>query len=195
MTVKGRVVNPITGEGFASAKLVLYRSTLDFPSGQKSVKETTTDEEGYFEISKASLYKCYLVCNDVGISDYYPIGWEQKDDVPLFDAFTISVKKGKVMHADYYAVPYGNYKYTIKNTSCFDQTDTLVLNIKYQIPNVSDNSTTYTGCYEYIGSVYTKRPMGWYFFTGYYKKNNVVTIFSDSIYIDNGGFHEWIFEY
>ncbi len=43
MTIKGRVLNPVTGQGIPNVPVVMYRSTLDYPSGSKRVKETTTD--------------------------------------------------------------------------------------------------------------------------------------------------------
>jgi len=52
VTVKGRVLNPITGEGIPNAPVVMYRSTLDYPSGSKRVKETTSDSDGYLDLNR-----------------------------------------------------------------------------------------------------------------------------------------------
>ncbi len=187
MTVKGRVLNPITGEGIANAPLVMYRSTLDYPSGSKRVKETTTDSEGYFEISKASLSKCYLTCHVTEVDDYYPIGWEKKDDVPLFDAFTISVKKGKTMRADYYAVPYGSLTLNIKNTSCFNSSD----NIKIYFDSGPYDSRTFNpgmitsldGCIDIPGTP-VKSSMGYKYFHWEVTKNNVTTTYHDTVFVN-----------
>ncbi len=159
MTVKGRVLNPVTGEGISNVPVIMYRSTLDYPSGRKKVKEITTDSEGYFEINKASLSKCYLVCNVTEVGDYYPIGWEKKDNVPLFDAFTISIKKGKTMRADYYAMPYGNYKIIINNINCQGPNDTIIINQSNQANSFLDNDWILTGCSGYSSS-FSKVPMG-----------------------------------
>ncbi|WP_144334413.1 carboxypeptidase-like regulatory domain-containing protein [Fluviicola chungangensis] len=162
MTVKGRVLNPITGEGISNVPVIIHRSTLDYPSGSKRVKETTTDSDGYFEISKASLSKCYLTCHVTEIGDYYPIGWEKKDNVPLFDAFTISVKKGKTMHADYYALPYGQLHWHIKNINCEGSTDTMWYKIKHQYDNdfLSIWSSPFAGCVDIVGNGSDKMKMG-----------------------------------
>lgn len=197
MTIKGRVLNPITGEGIANAPVIMYRSTLDYPSGSKRVKETTTDSEGYFEISKASLSKCYLTCNVTEVGDYYPIGWEKKEDVPLFDAFTISVKKGKTMRADYYAVPYGTLQININNTSCFDSNDELKIYRTHSIAGFYDNvpnPAIYMGCVNQTGNM-NKAPMGWYKYSGTVTKNGVVTSIKDSIYLNEGETKIWNINY
>lgn len=197
MTIKGRVLNPITGQGISNVPVVMYRSTLDYPSGRKKVKETTTDSEGYFEISKASLSKCYLVCNATEVGDYYPIGWEKKEDVPLFDAFTISIKKGKTMHADYYAVPYGNLQINVNNTSCFDSNDELKIYRTHSITGFYDNvpnPAVYTGCVNQTGNM-NKAPMGWYKYSGTVTKNGIVTSKKDSIYLNEGETKVWNINY
>ncbi|TSJ40003.1 carboxypeptidase regulatory-like domain-containing protein [Fluviicola chungangensis] len=159
VTVKGRVMNPVTGEGIPNVPVIMYRSTLDYPSGSKRVKETTTDSDGYFEISKASLSKCYLTCHTTDVGDYYPIGWEKKDDVPLFDAFTISVKKGKTMHADYYAVPQGNYKIIVNNINCQGTNDTIIIRRTNQVGSFLAVDWILTGCSGY-NSNFSQAPMG-----------------------------------
>ena len=50
VTVKGRVLNPITGEGIPNVELELLRGTGGLPGGYKSVKSTKTDASGNFEI-------------------------------------------------------------------------------------------------------------------------------------------------
>lgn len=49
ITVKGRALNPITGEGIPNARVIITKSTLEYPSGVKVVKETTTDSEGFLK--------------------------------------------------------------------------------------------------------------------------------------------------
>jgi hypothetical protein len=90
-------------------------------------------------------------------------------------------------------------KYTIKNVSCFDESDTLFLTRRYQLANTfykdNLNKSQYIGCFQYVGQVYSKYPMGWHYIDGYYKKNNVITTFKDSIFINENQQYEWIFEY
>jgi hypothetical protein len=195
VTLKGRVMNPVTGEGIEGAEVKLYRIAGGYDSNYKTIKSATTDASGNFELDKYTWAKPVARCE---VGEMYKLGWTKDGGQTFIDNFELEVKRGKVTNADFYAIPNGYLKYTIKNTSCFDEFDTLVLTINYQlsnIPNLSSNTTVYTGCFEYIGAVYSARPMGWYYFTGYYKKNNVVTTFSDSIYIGEGTYHEWVFEY
>ncbi len=192
--VKGRVLNPVTGQGIQGAEVRIYKNTMELPGGSKMQKSAITDSEGNFDMSKLA-FRTDKISVYSFPGEYYPIGWTQNNgqsfDMP-------ALKMGKTMHADFYAVPYGSMKYTIKNTSCFDQNDVLVINRKYQLSDMTNSysgSSTYNGCFEFIGNVYSQYPMGWHYMTGYSTKNNITTNFSDSIYIDSGGFHEWIFEY
>jgi hypothetical protein len=188
MTVKGRVLNPVTGEGIPNAPLIMYRSTLDYPSGSKRVKETTTDSEGYFEISKASLSKCYLTCNVTEVGDYYPIGWEKKEDVPLFDAFTISVKKGRTMNVDYYAVPYGELKISLHNINCQGVNDTLIYKRNYiSLDGISVfQPFTLTGCYDNNGA-FAKVPSGNYLVEWTVIRNGISNDYSHIVTVPANG--------
>ncbi|TSJ39999.1 carboxypeptidase-like regulatory domain-containing protein [Fluviicola chungangensis] len=188
MTVKGRVLNPITGEGIPNVPVIMYRSTLDYPSGSKRVKETTTDSDGYFEISKASLSKCYLTCHTTDVGDYYPIGWEKKDDVPLFDAFTISVKKGKTMHADYYVLPYGEIKISIHNINCQGPNDTLIYKRSYVSLNGISvfQPFTLTGCYDNDGE-FAKVPSGNYLVEWTVIRNGISNSYSHIVTVPENG--------
>jgi 5-hydroxyisourate hydrolase-like protein (transthyretin family) len=195
VTLKGRVVNPVTGEGIAGAEVNLYRIAGAYDSKYKTIKSATTDASGNFELDKYTWAKPVARC-DVG--ERYKLGWTKDGGQTFIDNFELEVKKGKVTNADFYAIPYGYLKYAIKNSSCFDQFDTLFYNTKYQIPNIDHLSNTNvlnTGCIDFSNSPHIERPMGWYYFSGYFKKNNVVTTFKDSIYVTDGGYHEWIFEY
>ena len=197
--VKGKVINPITGEGFAGAEVSLSRNTIGIPGGSKVQKTVKTDENGNFDISKLAVRNDGVAVLGLANSEFdiYRIGWTI-DGGKTF-ALGMGAKFGKTIHADYYAVPYGELKYTINNINCFDVTDTLVITTTYQIPSAfydeNLNTSTYLGCFQYFGNVYSKLPMGWHFFEGFYKKNNISTIFKDSIYITENGYHEWIFEY
>ncbi len=196
-TAKGKVINPITGEGIPNAPMKILKQTLGLSGGMKSVKEIASEADGSFEISKTGLNKYYLQCDLSG--DYYEIGWFENGEKIATASSDLALKMGKTKNVDFYAVPYGELKYTINNISCFDVTDTLVIKTTYQIPstfyNENLNVSIYVGCFQYFGNVYTKLPMGWHFFEGFYKKNNNTTIFKDSIYITENGYHEWIFEY
>lgn len=191
--VDGYVLNAITGEPVPNVSLRLYRKQIDWgdPLGtaSKTLKSTTTDANGYYKAEHLStpVNAVYIQMGGGVEGGYVLVGGKN----PTL------IKKGKKNHVDFGIVPYGYLKQAIKNTSCFDQTDTLFFNREYQItniPNLSDVNVLYEGCVDFHSGYY-KFPMGWYYFSGYYKKNGVVTNFNDSIYIGAGSYHEWVFEY
>ena len=55
ITVKGRVINPVTGEGIQGAKMILQRGTAGLPGGNKTVKSVYSDADGNFELNKSGL--------------------------------------------------------------------------------------------------------------------------------------------
>src|SRR5690606_17662785 len=101
ITVKGRVLNPITNEGYEGATVELIRSKyLQYSGGFKELKHTTTNQNGEFEISA---YHAGAVLVQVQASGY-KLGW-------LHDGkyyFRTVVKKGKITQMDYHLVPYGS---------------------------------------------------------------------------------------
>lgn len=127
--VDGYVRNAITGEPVPNVSLKLYRKQIDWgdPLGtaSKTLKSTTTDANGYFKAEHLSTpFNAVYIQMGGGVDGGYVLVDGQNPTL---------IKKGKKNHVDFGIVPYGYLKHTIKNTSCFDQTDTLVLNIKYQI--------------------------------------------------------------
>ena len=188
-TVKGRVMNPITGEGISDIRVFMYKATsTSLPADYKTVKEVHTDSDGSFELNKLGLSKYYVKCDVPG--DYYLIGWDQKDGISLFDKYTLSVKKGKTMHVDYYAVPYGNLQININNTSCFDSSD----NIKLYFDSGPYDSRTFNpglitsldGCVNIPGTP-VKSSMGYKYFHWEVIKNSVSTIYYDTVFVNEGG--------
>ncbi|MDR0802902.1 carboxypeptidase-like regulatory domain-containing protein [Fluviicola sp.] len=138
ITMKGRVLNPITGEGIEGAEIRMFKPIWwAYDGGDKVIKATTSGADGSFEISKLSLSAESIQCNTSPAGAYYGMGWTQNNGASFIGAGAdLAVKKGKTVHADYYAVPYGNLKFAPKNITCFNQFDTLFVNIKYQISNI-----------------------------------------------------------
>ena len=159
VTIKGRVLNPVTGEGIQDAEVKILKTAGGFNGGFKAIKTVKSNSDGSFEISKLSLEHCYVVCHTPLDVNYYQIGWEKKASVPLHDAFTISVKKGKTMHADYYAVPYGDYQIKIKNVNCMGANDTIIINRSDDVGFTKDYDWVLSGCADYTTSS-SKVPMG-----------------------------------
>jgi hypothetical protein len=54
-TVKGRVMNPITGKGIPDRRVVLLKEETKLFGGSKIIKETLSDQEGNFEINAGRL--------------------------------------------------------------------------------------------------------------------------------------------
>ena len=52
VTLKGRVLNPVTGEGIEGAEVKLYRIAGGYDSNYKTIKSATTDASGNFELDK-----------------------------------------------------------------------------------------------------------------------------------------------
>ncbi len=196
VTVKGRVVNPITGEGIPDVRVFMYKTTsTSLPADYKTVKEDHTNSEGSFELNKLGLSKYYVKCDVPG--DYYMIGWEQKDGISLFDKYTLSVKKGKSMHADFYAVPYAYLKLDIHNVNCQGSTDEFKL---YSEGTQADPSKTglminESGCYQYTASGHSKLPMGARYYRWEVTKNAVTTIFYDTVYLAEGEYKTYTINY
>jgi len=118
-TLKGRVMNPITGEGIEGATISASKTTLELPGGYKTVEQTTSDANGDFllEFKKSAA--------NIGVStgNYYDIGWYQNGAIQ--PGYYLPVQQGKNMKADFYAVPYGKLQINIKNINCEGPTDSL----------------------------------------------------------------------
>ncbi|PKR79885.1 hypothetical protein CW751_12430, partial [Brumimicrobium salinarum] len=148
VTLKGRVLNPVTNQGIEGFTIAVSADTWELPGGAKPVGETTSDTNGDFvlEFKKSgydfSVYK----------EGYYNIGWYQNGEIlpgqlPVKD-------KGKTMHADFYAVPYGELKLDINNVNCQGVTDTIWFRNKWlgYTGFESSYSTPRTGCYSYTSA-------------------------------------------
>jgi hypothetical protein len=187
MTVKGRVFNPITGEGIPDIRVFMYKAKLtSLPADYKTVKEDHTDSEGSFELNKLGLSKYYVKCDVPG--EYYIVGWEQKEGVSLFDKFTLSVKKGKTMRADYYALPYGQLKISLHNVNCQGPNDTLIYKRSYvSLDGISVfQPFTLTGCYDNDGA-FAKVPSGNYLVEWTVIRNGISNDYSHVVTVPPNG--------
>lgn len=195
MTVKGRVMNPITGEGIPDIPIELQKTSKGLPGGFKTVKTIYTNENGNFEISKGGIDTYYLLVENLG--NYYRIGWSTQGEEQGILGNKIKVKKRKVMYADYYAVPYGKLQIVIKNNNCFDVNDELSIFRTHSIQDFYSgvpNPAIYTGCVNQVGNL-NKAPMGWYTYSGTVTKNGITTSISDSIYLEEDETEIWNINY
>ena len=152
ITVKGRVLNPITGEGYEGATIELIKSeNLQYNGGYKEVKHTLSDANGNFEISATRLGPVWIQAQTGG----YKLGWDYEGHYYSM----LKVDKGKVMHVDYHLVPYGEYRIKINNINCQGANDTLIINKTNQANSFLDVDWVLTGCDGYTTS-WDKVPMG-----------------------------------
>ena len=56
VTVKGRVLNPVTGQGIEGAEVKLYKLVGFYDAKHKAIQSATTDASGYFELNNKLLY-------------------------------------------------------------------------------------------------------------------------------------------
>lgn len=194
VTLKGRVMNPVTGEGIEGVEVKLYRIAGGYDSNYKTLKSTTTDASGNFELDKYTWAKPVARC---GTNDLYDLGWTQDGGKTFIDNFELDVKKGKVMHADFHAVPYGYLQLDIHNVNCQGATD----NFKLYSEGTQVDMSKYglmlneSGCYQYTASGHSKLPMGARYYRWEVTKNAVTTVFYDTIYLAEGEYKTYTINY
>ncbi len=153
ITVKGKVLNPLTGEGIAGEEVWLIRTEyFQLPGGGKIIKKATTDANGNFELSKFTLSHPTFKVNLSG--NYYGIGWWKGNEYASFQE--LAAKIGKTMKMEYHAVPYGQLHWHYKNVNCEGSTDTMWYQIRSQFEKnfIDIWSIPIVGCadIEYSGS-------------------------------------------
>lgn len=186
VTLKGRVVNPVTGEGIEGAEVKLYKIAGGYDSEYKTLKSATTDVSGNFELDKYTWAKPVARCE---VGELYRLGWTKDGGQTFIDNFELEVKKGKVTNADFYAVPYGSLTLNIKNTSCFNSSD----NIKIYFDSGPYDSRTFNpgmitsldGCIDIPGTP-VKSSMGYKYFHWEVTKNGITTTYYDTIFVNDG---------
>ena len=190
--VKGRVLNPVTGQGIQGAEVRIYKNTMELPGGSKMQKSAITDSEGNFDLSKLA-FRTDKISVYSFPGEYYPIGWTQNNgqsfDMP-------ALKMGKTMHADFYAVPYGEIKTSIHNINCGGLHDTLIFNRTYHsLSNVSVfQPFTLTGCINNNGG-FAKVPSGDYLIEWTVIRNGILNSYSHILTVPPNGQGSYNIEY
>ncbi len=182
-TAKGKVINPITGEGIPNAPMKILKQTLGLSGGMKSVKEIASEADGSFEISKTGLNKYYLQCDLSG--DYYEIGWFENGEKIATASSDLALKMGKTKNIDFYAVPYGELKISIHNVNCQGPDDSLYFERIYQtdLNSAIFQLFTFIGCYNNDGA-FVKVPCGQYLIKWIVTKSGISTNFTHLIYVN-----------
>ena len=184
-TAKGRVLNPITGEGIPDVEMKLLKTTSGIPGENKAVKSTTTDANGSYEISKTGLKSYSLSCNLS--TDYYPIGWYVDGEIKNTNTGNYSLKKGKTLHADFYAVPYGNIILDIQNVNCQGANDSMQFTRTYQFETSDNGYSSYRiGCYSYLSQPF-KVPIGYHYYKTKITRSGITTFVYDTIFVSETG--------
>jgi hypothetical protein len=190
-TVKGRVMNPISGEGIPDRRVVLLKEETKLFGGSKIIKETLSDQEGNFEINAGRLKALEVSVVDDG--KYFALGWYQ--DGKLISgkyANRMGLKKGKTLRADYYAVEYGEYVLNIKAVNCEGPNDTMAFRDKFEyddnfggyFPERYGCNSEITGKIKHpegnhLYEIIVKRPSGVYNLTyQFYNSSNSVDTFN-----------------
>jgi hypothetical protein len=190
--VKGRVLNPVTGEGISNAKITIYHSKLtSYDNEIKVDAQTFSASDGSFEISSKGFKAYELACVLEG--DYYYLRWLVDGEYKS----SFQPLEGKTQEVDFHAVPYGELQINIMNTNCFDNNDELSIYRTHSISGFYDNvpnPAIYNGCIDQVGNK-NKAPMGWYKFHGTVTKNGIETSIADSIYLNEGQTFTWNINY
>ena len=190
ISVKGRVLNPVTGEGFAGCELRLLKSEVfAVPGGYKLVKSVKTVEDGSFELNKLSFRAEILRASDLN-GDYHRIGWTSDNGQTFYPSnYDLVITKGKKQQADYWAVPYGCIQYHIKNINCLNANDTMWYRRKYMFDNdfIDLWSFPVVGCADLQAPDCEKLPMGNHIFQLKVKRNGVLTYSYDTIFVNATG--------
>jgi hypothetical protein len=189
--IKGRVLNPITGEGIEGAKLSIYRYvSFTLPADVKVLNETYSDANGNFELhTNKSSMKVYYVGCAIDAGNYYSLDW-QGSNLSKAGKNAFIVEKGKTMHVDFHAVPYGKLQRHIKNVNCTSENDQN--KIYYDGAEYNDNLysigllTTLDGCID-ITTTPLKISSGNKYFHWEVTKNGVTNTYYDTIFVEDTG--------
>ncbi len=182
-TLKGRVMNPITGEGIAGATISASKITMELPGGYKTVEQTTSDTNGDF------LLKFKKSASSIGVStgNYHNIGWYQNGEIQ--NGYYLPVQQGENMHADFYAVPYGSSKANITNVNCQGSTDTAYFKLKFTLdPGLYDYwSPPKVGCYSHSDETAAERPIGKYVWITKIIRSGNTSYQYDTVFVNESG--------
>ncbi len=184
VTVTGRVVNPITGQGFEGLEVQLQKTKNSLPGGYTSVKEVYTDSKGYFEINHLAGANSYHVMVQT-TADQYRLGW--LIDGNYQQNSQLGVTKGKKMNVDYHAVAYGNLIIHLKNENCLGPNDTLRLFLDGSTIGSDDVQigllTELYGCIDIVDQP-VKFPMGERYYHWEIIRNGDTTVVYDTVFIE-----------
>ena len=184
ITVKGKVVNPVTNAPFEGIEVWFQRTTNQLPGGYKTIKEEITDANGEFEINATRIGGTqYIRLGDV--KGNYRLGWYE--DGEYKGTSVKKVTKGKTMEVEYHLVPYGELTLDIQNVNCESVEDTMWFRSKTQFEDDFPSfwSTPRVGCYSYISpSPNTNFIIGSRTYQVRVKRSGVETVTEETFFIE-----------
>jgi hypothetical protein len=183
VTVKGKVVNPVTGQGIEGIEIQLQRETWGLPGGNKAIKSTFTDANGDFEISKLGL-RTYTLRAQTGVN-FYNIGWFENGENVTSTGGMLNVKRGKIMHVEYRAVEFGNYNIIVNNINCLGPSDTIIIKRQNEVKSFLEIDWILTGCTGYT-SASSQVPMGNIYTTYTVIRNGLSQTFNQTFFVVPG---------
>jgi len=185
ITVKGKVVNPITGTTYSNLKVQLVKSeSLSLPGGFKEIKHTFTDENGNFEINASRISKIWVQIQSG--SELYVLGWYQ-DGEYISDNFRATAQKRETMEADFHVVPYSYSKLIINNVNCQDSNDLLVLYRQNQFETLDGAfGWEHEGCAYWETNGYSEILMGNQYYKWEVTRGGITEVFYDTVFYSAG---------
>jgi len=185
VTIKGKVINPVTQEPIEGVEAWFQKTTIGLPGGYKTIKEEITDANGEFEINAGRIGAHYIRLGDV--KGNYRLGWYENGE---YNGTSVKeVDKGKVMEVEYHLVPYGEVVLDIENINCESAQDTMWFRSKTEFEDNYPSSWTFprVGCYSYTSASPFKIPIGTYIYETKVKRSGNITFVYDTVTVNETG--------
>lgn len=195
ITVQGRVLNPVTGEGIANVEIRLLKETTGSPGNSgslKAVEVVYSDANGYYELNHTSWFTRIVACYpDENI--YKNLGWAENG--VFLDTYYEKVNLGKITSLDYWAVPYGTLVLQVENINCEGASDEMRFRFKSQFDDDYQYwSPAYSGCYLNTFNS-QKTPMGFLYFETEVTRPSGTSYIYDTVFIGATGITTAVIEY
>lgn len=180
ITVNGQVVNRITGQPIANAKVKLYNcENSSFYIGScNTVSTVYTDINGRFTFQYTKNPARYYSC-ELNENNYFP------SDPDYNVVNRIELNSSAQQNITLNVIPESKLWMKINNISCFNTNDNFIIYRENQITNFNWGSPfELNGCANYDDLDYADYPMGNYYFHWQVTKNSITQDYYDTLYLD-----------
>ena len=188
ITVQGRVLNPVTGEGIPNARIELLKETSGSPGnsgGYKEVEVVYSDANGSFELNHTSWFPRLVACYP-NENIYENMGWAE--DGVFLDKYYEKVNLGRFTNLDYWAVPYGALNGHFKSDNCEGTSDIMQFRVKLQLESdYGPWSSERAGCYELSTASPAEVPMGYRYYETRVIRPSGTTYVYDTVFVTQNG--------